>query len=210
MALVKKHIAQVIEELPIFSTLEDAMDFFKSADGVESQDEIDYAIEEIAKFDGGGEYLISYIDDEEADKKTSTKIAAVISNIDPEDAPIEAIMDLLKLENAYIRNLGISILRDFGNAIKYYIVKFLIGDDRDLRIFAINVLGDVDFAESRDMLVELLETEEDINVAMTAVDYMGEIGEEEDVALLESLKDRFSGDPYAEFAVNTAIKLIEG
>jgi len=210
MALVKKHIAQVIEELPIFSTLEDAMDFFKSADGVESQDEIDYAIEEIAKFDGGGEYLISYIDDEEADKKTSTKIAAVISNMDPEDAPIEAIMDLLKLENAYIRNLGISILRDFGNAIKYYIVKFLIGDDRDLRIFAINVLGDVDFAESRDMLVELLETEEDINVAMTAVDYMGEIGEEEDVALLESLKDRFSGDPYAEFAVNTAIKLIEG
>ena len=60
------------------------------------------------------------------------------------------------------------------------------------------------------MLVELLETEQDINVAMTAVDYMGEIGEEEDVVLLESLKDRFSGDPYAEFAVNTAIKLIEG
>ena len=170
----------------------------------------DYAIEEIAKFPKGGEYLVSLIDHEEVEKNISTKIASVISTMDPEDAPIEEIMELLKLDNAYVRNLGISILRDFGTAIKYYIVKFLIGDDRDLRIFAINVLGDVNFAESRDMIVELLEKEQDINVAMTAVDYMGEIGEVEDIALLESLKDRFQDDVYAKFAVDGAIKLIEG
>lgn len=207
MALIKKHVQQVIEELPTFDTLEDAIDFFKVST---ESDKKDYAIEEISKFEDGGEYLVSYIDNEDADKKLSTKVASVISNMDPDDAPIEAIMELLKLDNAYVRNLGISILRDFGNAIKYYIVKFLIGDDRDLRIFAINVLGDVDFAESRDMLVELLETEQDINVAMTAVDYMGEIGEEADIPLLESLKDRFSGDFYAEFAIDSAIKLIKG
>ena len=207
MALIKKHTAPVIEELPTFSSLEDATDYCRAT---EESDKKDYAIEEIAKFEGGGEFLVSYINNDEADKRISTKIASVISSMDPEEAPIEAIMDLLKLENAYIRNLGISILRDFGNAIKYYIVKFLIGDDRDLRIFAINVLGDVDFAESRDMLVELLETEQDINVAMTAVDYMGEIGEVEDIPLLESLKERFTGDFYAQFAVDGAIKLIEG
>jgi len=213
MALIKKHTAQIVEELPIFSTLEEAIEFFESCECSDDNDCLtkkDYAIENISKFHGGGEYLISYINNEEANKKLSTKIASIISNMDPDEAPIEAIMDLLKLDNAYIRNLAISILRDFGNAIKYYIVKFLIGDDRDLRIFAINVLGDVNFAESRDMLVELLETEDDINVAMTAVDYMGEIGEEEDILLLESLKDRFSGDYYAEFAVDSAVKLIEG
>ncbi|MEA3229106.1 MAG: HEAT repeat domain-containing protein [Campylobacterota bacterium] len=210
MALVKKHIKQEVEELPTFATLEDAIDFFNSSDSSDSSDKIDYAVEEIAKFDGGGVFLISYIDNEDADKRISTKIAAVISNMDPDDAPIESIMDLLKLNNAYVRNLGISILRDFGDSIKYYIVKFLIGDDRDLRIFAINVLGDVDFSESRDMLVELLETETDINVAMTAVDYMGEIGEIEDIDLLESLKERFSGDFYVEFAVDGAIRLIKG
>ena len=207
MALVKKHTAPVIEELPKFSSLEDAIAFFHSS---EEADKLDYTVEEIAKFDGGGSFLVTYINDDTANKNISTKIASVISSMDPEVAPIEEIMELLKLENAYIRNLGISILRDFGNAIKYYIVKFLIGDDRDLRIFAINVLGDVDFAESRDMLVELLETEQDINVAMTAVDYMGEIGEVEDIPLLESLKERFSGDFYAQFAVDGAIKLIEG
>ena len=60
------------------------------------------------------------------------------------------------------------------------------------------------------MLIELLETEDDINVAMTAVDYMGEIGEVEDIPLLESLKERFTGDFYAEFAVDGAIKMIKG
>jgi len=207
MALVKKHVEQVVEEFPLFSTLDEAANFLNSSDESDKQD---YAIEEIARFDGGGELLVECIDTENANKRVSTKIASVISSMNPDDAPIERIMDLLKLENAYIRNLGISILRDFGDSIKYYIVKFLIGDDRDLRIFAINVLGDVNFAESRDMLVELLETEEDINVAMTAVDYMGEIGELEDITLLESLKERFSGDFYAEFAVDGAIKLIKG
>ena len=207
MALVKKHVEQVVEELPTFLTLQDAIGYFESHDNVEHKD---YAIEEIAKFEGGGDFLVSRISDEHASKRISTKVASVISSMNPEDAPIEHIMDLLKLENAYTRNLGISILKDFGEAIKYYIVKFLIGDDKDLRIFAINVLGDVDFAESRDMLVELLEDEEDINVAMTAVDYMAEIGEEEDIELLEKVKDRFKDEVYAEFAIDGAIKMIKG
>ncbi|WP_415398002.1 HEAT repeat domain-containing protein [Sulfurimonas sp. CS5] len=208
MAIVKKHVKQEIEDLPKFSNLEETIDYFESNN---ESDKKDYAIEEIVKFDGGGKYLVSCIKKVEyIDKNFLTKIASVVASMDPQEAPIEEIMELLKEENAYIRNLGISILRDFGSAIKYYIVKFLIGDDRDLRIFAINVLGDVDFAESRDMLVELLEDEEDINVAMTAVDYMGEIGEEEDIELLESLKARFKDESYVEFAVDGAVKMIRG
>ncbi len=207
MALIKKHEQQDVEELPQFDTLEDAIEFFES----DVDDEMkDYAVEEIAKFHNGAKYLISYINNEDADKDISTKVATVIANMDPEDAPIEEIMELLKLNNAYVRNLAISILRDYGEAIKYYIVKFLIGDDRDLRIFAINVLGDVNFAESRDMLLELLEKEDDVNVAMTAVDYLAEIGEEKDIVLLESLKERFSSEFYVEFAVDGAIKMIKG
>ena len=207
MALIKKHTKQEVDELPKFSTLEEAIEYFESNT---QRDKKDYAIEEIAKLDHNAEYLISLIKDEGTDTATATKIASVISTMEPTDTIIESIMELLKLDNAFVRNLGISILRDFGVAIKYYIVKSLIGDDRDLRIFAINVLGDVNFAESRDMLVELLEDEEDINVAMTAVDYMGEIGEEEDIELLESLKERFNNDVYVQFAVDGAIKMIKG
>ncbi len=207
MALVKRHEKQDIVELEHYATLDEAIEAFENTD--EDADK-DYIIEEIVKFHGGGDFLVDYIHQEDTHKNVSTKIASTISSMDPDEAPIEKIMELLKLENAYIRNLGISMLRDFGASIKYYIVKFLIGEDRDLRIFAINVLGDVDFAESREMLVELLQTEEDINVAMTAVDYMGEIGEVEDIPLLESLKERFSGEFYVEFAVDGAIALIKG
>ena len=207
MALVKKHIPQDVEELESYTTLEDAIDAFNNLNDEENRD---YLIDEIMNFHGGSDFLIEYIASGAASTNAATKIASAISSMEADEAPIEKIMELLKLEDAYIRNLGISMLRDFGGSIKYYIVKFLIGDDRDLRIFAINVLGDVDFAESRDMLVELLESEQDINVAMTAVDYMGEIGEEEDIPLLESLKERFNGEIYVEFAVDGAVSLIKG
>lgn len=207
MALVKKHVEQEVEELERYEDLSSATEAFNNATDDTQKDHI---IEEIVQFHGGGDFLVECLHDEDIHKNIATKIASVISSMDPNEAPIEIVLDLLKLDNAYIRNLGISMLRDFGDSIKYYIVKFLIGDDRDLRIFAINVLGDVNFSESRDMLVELLESEEDINVAMTAVDYMSEIGEMEDIKLLESLKERFKGEVYVEFAVDGAITMIKG
>ena len=207
MALVKKHTKVEVESYPALDDIETAIDFFLTADSFDAKS---YAMEQMVKLDGGPEYLVEILKDISTGKAIDAEAATLLSNMDPKEAPIEAIMELLKLQNAYIRNLAISVLQDYGDAIKYYIVKFLIGDDRDLRIFAINVLGDVNFAESRDMLIELLETEEDINVAMTAVDYMAEIGEEEDIPLLEKIKERFKDDVYVAFGVDSAIRSIKG
>lgn len=208
MALVKKHVEQVIEAFPSFSSLEEAIDYYHENEG--KFDEQGYAIEQIEMFEGGGEELVKFlIDNPYVDKDMASKIASTLSKMDGTRAPIESIMGLLKVRNAYIRNLGITTLQSYGDSIKYYIVKFLIGDDRDLRIFAINVLGDVNFAQSRDMLIELLEKEADINVAMTAVDYMAEIGEESDIPLLETVKSRFH-DAYVDFAIDNAIRGIRG
>lgn len=208
MALIKTHAAPVLENYPEFVALEEALAYYHANEG--SFDKQSYAIEQIAEFEGGGKVLVGLlINTPFIHKDMATNIASLLSRMDKRRAPIEEVMELLKIKNAYIRNLGITTLQSYGDAIKYYIVKFLIGDDRDLRIFAINVLGDVNFAESRDMLVELLEHEQDINVAMTAVDYMAEIGEPADIPLLESVKSRFD-DPYVAFAVDNAIRSIEG
>lgn len=207
MAFVKKHTEQTVEALPTFDTLDDAITYFKNQTDSEL---LAYAVEQIVTFESGGAYLVSVLKDESTTKESAARIASILGQMSHEQAPVEDVMELLKLSNAYVRNLGITILQGYGGAIKYYIVKFLIGDDRDLRIFAINVLGDVDFAESRDMLVELLEKEHDINVAMTAVDYMAEIGEVEDIPLLESIKARFNDDAYVVFGVDNAINSIKG
>jgi len=208
MALLKQHTAPIIEAFPTLGTLSEAMAFYHSSEG--NFDAQAYAAEKIASFDGGGVKLVHLMSDNpHIHKDMASYIASLLSAMDPKKAPIEEIMNLLKVRNAYIRNLGITTLQSYGDAIRYYIVKFLIGNDRDLRIFAINVLGDVNFAESREMLVELLENEQDINVAMTAVDYMAEIGEINDIDLLESVKGRFS-DSYVAFAVDNAIRSIRG
>jgi HEAT repeat protein len=206
MALIKSNETIVQEALPVFNSLEEAISFYEATDAFDKRS---YALEEMVKFKDGAHFLVDKLIEHDTHKDTASRIAAVLSNMDPEEAPIEEVMELLKLSNAYIRNLGISILQDYGQAIKYYIVKFLIGDDYDLRIFAINVLGDVNFSESRDMLIELLENEKNVNVAMTAVDYMAEIGQPEDVALLKQVKERFKDETYAQFAVDAAIESIE-
>lgn len=204
MAFVKTET--LTAEFDEIHTLEDAKNTYQE---VQDFDHKSFCVEKLLDFEGGAEYLTEELKHLDTPKNLSAHIAAQLSKLDPEIAPIEEIMDLLKLKNAYVRNLGICILQDYGLAIKYYIVKFLIGDDKDLRIFAVNVLGDVKFAESRDMLVELLETEEDINVAMTAVDYMSEIGQLEDLDLLVRVKNRFVDEPYVAFAIDRAIECIE-
>ena len=205
MALKKSLIVENSSYIE-FNTLDECLEFYKNEDELEKKY---YAIEKMVEFSNGADELVKLLEIEDEQKITSF-MGSVLAKIEPEQAPIEAILELLNSENAFIRNLAISILRDYGKEIKYYIVKYLLGEDRDLRIFAINVLGDVEFAESRDMLIELLENETDLNVAMTAVDYLAEIGEIKDIGLLESLKDRFNQDPYVEFGVNSAIKSIEG
>lgn len=208
MALIKNHSEQVVDEFPQFFSMEEAIAYYHAND--EKFDEQSYAIEQIEMFEGGGEELVRLLlITPYVYKDMASKIASTLSKMDATRAPIESIMGLLKVHNAYIRNLGITMLQSYGDSIKYYIVKFLIGDDRDLRIFAINVLGGVNFAESREMLIELLKKETDVNVAMTAVDYMNEIGEVDDIPLLETVKSRFQ-DVYVDFAIDSAIRSIRG
>ncbi len=120
------------------------------------------------------------------------------------------IFELLKSSNAYLRNKAITFLQEYGESAKSFIQQLLNDEDRDIRIFAVNILGDVKYEDSRNMLIKLIEHEDDVNVLMTSIDYIGEIGEVEDIELLERLKEKFSSEPYVSFGVNLAIDKIKG
>lgn len=206
MALKKSDKVAEVTTLE-FKSLSEAISVFEQNDNIEKRH---LALEAMLNFKDGALKLVEYLRDENLDQKITSYIGMLLSKMNSKDAPIDEIMSLLSLENAYIRNLAITVLQDYGDEIKYYIVKYLISNDRDLRILALNILGDVHFSESRDMMLELLEKEDDINVAMTAVDYLAEIGMPSDVDALERLKERFKEDYYANFAIDRAINSIKG
>jgi hypothetical protein len=118
-----------------------------------------------------------------------------------------ALFNMLKSDNAYLRNATIKFLQEYGKEAKEFIQKLMENEDRDIRIFAINILGDVKFEDSLEMLRHFIVKEEDINALMTAVDYLGEIGEESDIKLLEAIKKE-KNDPYVSFGVDLAVSRI--
>jgi len=116
----------------------------------------------------------------------------------------------LQSVNVYLRNAAITYLQNSDEEAAVFIEKLLKSPDKDIRIFAINILGDVKYEKSVDMLRYFLAQEDDINAMMTAVDYLGEIGSEDDIPLLETLKVGHKDDPYVVFGVDIAIKRIKG
>jgi len=125
------------------------------------------------------------------------------------DDDYNSILKMLDSKNAYLRNKAITFLQDSGEDAKKFLIKLLQNKDRDIRIFAVNVLGDVKYEDSRDILMESIQNEDDINVLMTSIDYIGEIGKKEDIPILEKLKDKFPAEPYVAFGINIAIEKIE-
>jgi len=119
----------------------------------------------------------------------------------------EEMFKLLKSDNAYLRNAIIEFLKQYGKEAKAFLEELMDSEDRDIRIFAMNILGDIRFEDSINMLRRFILKEKDINALVTAIDYMGEIGDESDIKLLEALKKDID-DPYVHFAIDLAIKRI--
>ena len=122
----------------------------------------------------------------------------------------KAMFKMLKSDNAYLRNAVISFLQEYGKEAKEFILQLMDDKDEDIRIFAINILGDVRFEDSVEMLRHFIAKESGVNALMTAVDYLGEIGDERDIELLEAIKKDNADDSYAIFGADMAIKRING
>ena len=117
----------------------------------------------------------------------------------------DKMFEMLQSDNAYLRNAAIKFVQEYGKEAKVFIEKLMNSDDRDIRIFAINILGDVNYDESIDMMRYFITKEEDLNALMTAVDYLGEIGSCEDIPLLVAVKDQYKHEPYVTFGIDLAI-----
>ena len=63
------------------------------------------------------------------------------------DDDYRLIFELLKSPNAYLRNKAVTFLQEYGESAKKFIQQLLDDKDRDIRIFALNILGDVKYED---------------------------------------------------------------
>ncbi len=137
----------------------------------------------------------------------------VFTNLDikpKREEDFNKLFEMLKSKNAYLRNSVIAFLQEYGKEVIPFIQKLMDDEDRDIRIFAMNILGDVQFEDSIEMLRSFIAKEKDINALMTAVDYLGEVGDESDILRLKNIQQVHEDEPYVVFGVDLALSRLKG
>jgi len=125
------------------------------------------------------------------------------------EAVVRRCAELLHSEDAYLRNSAIEVLQRLQHTSLEVVRECLRDTDPDVRLFAVNVLGELQDKEAVELLRRVVEKDEDINVVAMAVEYLGEMGlRSEDREVVRKALERFS-DPFLEYAVEVALKKME-
>jgi len=99
---------------------------------------------------------------------------------------VASVIPLLRCDDAFIRNAGIDILAAQGED-SYEPIRLLIFDpDKDVRKFAIDVLLQVGNKSAQDLIAETLD-DVDINIVITAVEYLGRLESHDHTARINTL-----------------------
>jgi HEAT repeat protein len=162
-------------------------------------------LKNIINSDNGAIKIVYILININLNDKDIKNIFNLLENLDSDKYPIYEILNLLHSNNAEIRNQGIELLKEYDNNIISNIVKELITEDSSFTLLAFKILGGVSIDDKRDYILELLENEENVDVAMNAVEYLQNIAEARDIMILNQLKEKFKNSKYASFTIDLAI-----
>lgn len=123
---------------------------------------------------------------------------------------VAGLIPFLRSEETPLRNGVIEILASLPEAMAPHIEALLADEDSDVRIFALDIIGDLAHSKAPAWLLAVVEQEKHVNVLAAAIDRLAEIGSEEMVQALVSVKKRFANEPYIGFAADVAIGRIRG
>jgi HEAT repeat protein len=121
---------------------------------------------------------------------------------------VDGLVECLRSEDAALRNEAIDAMKKLPEAVSPIMAGLLADPDSDVRIFAVNVLESLRHPDVEKWLIKVISEDEHVNVCATAVDLLGEVGTAAAMPALESLKARFSNEPYIVFAADIALRRI--
>jgi HEAT repeat protein len=83
-------------------------------------------------------------------------------------------------------------------------IEALLADaDPDVRIFTVNLLGDLPHEQVPQWLLQVLQRDAVVNVVAAAIEVLAEVGQPDHVPALRQAQARFPDDEFVAFAVDT-------
>lgn len=143
----------------------------------------------------------------ETERSVQAALLAALSGCDTPDAHA-ALAGCLRSEDAWLRNAAIDVLRGAPAQVAAMIGALLGDEDRDVRILATSILDTLVHPDVECWLLELIAREQDVNVCGAALDVLASVATEQARAPLESLIERFAGQPFIGFAARVALARI--
>ncbi|MDT7835966.1 HEAT repeat domain-containing protein [Aquabacterium sp. OR-4] len=125
------------------------------------------------------------------------------------DGAVSALLPLLRSEDAQMRNGAIEALSSMPQAVAPRVDALLRDNDPDVRIFTVNMLGDLRHERVVPWLEQVLQDEGQVNVVAAAIEVLAEVGSPADIPALQASSRRFDADPFIGFAARMAIERIE-
>ncbi len=166
------------------------------------------AARELAKFPAAAMALCDRLEFEQAPSVRSVIMTSLIL-IDTPEVAVRLAEDL-RSDDALLRNAAIEALQEMPRSITPLMDRLLSDEDSDVRIFAVNILAVLRHREAPERLSNVVRTDPHLNVCAAAVDGLVEVGGPDAIPDLEDLAERFPGNAFIRFAVDTAIRRIRG
>lgn len=145
---------------------------------------------------------------QEQDSSVREALFTSLGSIATQDC-VTALLPLLRRDDAQLRNRAIEVLASMPRVVAPRISALLADADVDVRIFTVNLLGELRHERVTQWLLNVLANEREVNVVAAAIDVLAEVGEPEHVAALHNARQRFAQDPFIGFAADVAIARIE-
>jgi HEAT repeat protein len=120
------------------------------------------------------------------------------------------LVECLRSEDAALRNEVIEAMKLLPGEVAPIMHSLLADLDPDVRIFAVNILESLRHAEVESWLIQVIETDPEVNVCAAAADLLSEVASAKALEPLVQLKLRFSEEPYIHFAADLALQRIRG
>lgn len=124
-------------------------------------------------------------------------------------AAVQALIPLLRSEDAGLRNGAIETLSSMPEVVGPSIQHLLHDPDPDVRLFTVNLLGDLRHDEVNAWLCQVLRQDSEVNVVAAAIEVLAETGSGAERADLLEARSRFADDPFIGFATQVALERIE-